>query len=63
MAEVIEPGESVTPAPGLLKKEEKNEKIPRISSGVGLMPACTVVSYLSRLKKKMAQRYTPIWDP
>jgi len=35
MAEVIEPG---TPAPGLLKKGEKDEKIPRICSGVGRPP-------------------------
>ncbi len=35
MAEIIEP---VTPAPGLLKKGEKDEEIPRISSGVGLIP-------------------------
>ncbi len=33
------------------------KKSPRIS-GVGLMPAYTLASYLSRLKKKMAQRYT-----
>jgi len=36
MAEVIEPGESVTPAPGLLRRGGKDEKIPRIFSGVEL---------------------------
>ena len=35
MTEVIEPGESVTPAPGSLKEGEKDEKIPAYLAGSG----------------------------
>ena len=37
------------------------KKSPPYLAGSGWFPAYTLVSYLSRLKKKMAQEYTPIW--
>jgi hypothetical protein len=37
VAEVIDPGKSIPPAPGSSKKGGKGEKIPRISSGIGLI--------------------------
>jgi len=55
VAEVMELGESVTPAPGLLKKREKDEKSPRLVAPT-LILSLTITEFYPLLNNKQRAR-------
>ena len=58
MAEVIEPGESVTPAPGLLKKGGKDEK-PPLNVATTLILSLTITGFYPLLNKAKGSEVHP----